>query len=95
MFIMFHLVHARCTTVSDELSRLWRLAVLSPGIPAKEHKGVVDQLQSLNERGIVDYVAMWRCKISLQVLKNIVQHEKRNFISPSDHVMFYLLYEHQ
>ena len=54
MFITFHLMHARCTTVSDELSRLWRLAVLSPGIPAKEHKGVVGQLQSLNERGTVD-----------------------------------------
>ena len=23
------------------------------------------------------------------------QHEKRNFVSPSDHVMFYLLYKHQ
>ena len=26
---------------------------------------------------------------------NIFQHEKRNFVSPSDHVMFYLLYKHQ
>ena len=23
------------------------------------------------------------------------QHEKRNFVSPSNHVMFYLLYKHQ
>ena len=23
------------------------------------------------------------------------QHEKRNFVSPSGHVMFYLLYKHQ
>ena len=23
------------------------------------------------------------------------QHEKRNLVSPSDHVMFYLLYKHQ
>ena len=38
---------------------------------------------------------MWRCKTSPQVLKNIVQHEKRNFTSPSDHVMFPLLYDHQ
>ena len=26
---------------------------------------------------------------------NIFQHEKRNFVSPSGHVMFYLLYKHQ
>lgn len=26
---------------------------------------------------------------------NISQHEKRNFISPSDHVMFYLFFQHQ
>ena len=36
-----------------------------------------------------------RYEISLLVLKNIFQHEKRNFVSPSGHVMFYLLYKHQ
>ena len=52
-------------------------------------------------------MAMWRYEISLRVLKNIFmserskqvkyffQHEKRNFISPSNHAMFYLLYKHQ
>ena len=25
----------------------------------------------------------------------IFEHEKRNFVSPSGHVMFYLLYKHQ
>ena len=29
------------------------------------------------------------------VMKYFFQHEKRNFVSPSDHVMFYLLYKHQ
>ena len=28
-------------------------------------------------------------------LKYFFQHEKRNFVSPSDHVMFYLLYKNQ
>ena len=53
------------------------------------------------------YMAAWRYEISLQVLKNIsrvsavnewnifFQHEKRNLVSPSGHVMFYLLYKHQ
>ena len=43
-------------------------------------------------------MAAWRYEISLRVLKNIsrvFQHEKRNFVSPSGHVMFYLLYKHQ
>ena len=52
-------------------------------------------------------MAVWRYKISLQVLKNIsqvsaankseifFQHEKINFVSPSAHVMFYLFYKHQ
>ena len=26
---------------------------------------------------------------------NMFQHEKRNFVSPSDHVMFFLLYKYQ
>ena len=37
-------------------------------------------------------MAVGRYEISLQVLKNIFQHEKRNFISPSNHVIFFLLY---
>ena len=52
----------------------------------------------------------WRCgdkkKISLWVLKNISRvsaanelnifaHKKRNFVSPSSHVMSHLLYKHQ
>ena len=48
------------------------------------------------------YMAARRYEISLQVLKNIrervkyfFQHEKRNFVSPNDHVIFYLLYKHQ
>ena len=51
-------------------------------------------------------MAARRYEISLRVLKNIsrvsaanewniFQHEKRNFVSPSGHVMFYLLYKHQ
>ena len=28
-------------------------------------------------------------------MKYFFQHEKRNLVSPSDHVMFYLLYKHQ
>ena len=52
------------------------------------------------------YMAARRYKISLRVLNNIslvrcahswniFQHEKRNFVSPRGHVMFYLLYKHQ
>ena len=53
------------------------------------------------------YMAVLRYEIYLRVLKNIsrvsaakewnilFQHEKRNYVSPSDHVMFYLLYKHQ
>ena len=37
------------------------------------------------------YMATQRYEMSLRVLK----HEKRNFISPSGHVIFYLLYKHQ
>ena len=51
-------------------------------------------------------MAVLRYEIYLRVLKNILrmsagtseicfQHEKRNFVSPSGHVMFYLLYKHQ
>ena len=51
-------------------------------------------------------MAAWRYEISRRVLKNISRvrcahswnifwHEKRNFVSPSDHVMFYLSYKHQ
>ena len=51
-------------------------------------------------------MAARRYEISLRVLKNIsrvsaanewniFQHKKRNFVSPSGHVMFYLLYKHQ
>ena len=29
------------------------------------------------------------------LVKYFFQHEKRNFVSPSDHVIFYLLYKHQ
>ena len=48
------------------------------------------------------YMAARRYEISLRVLKNMLslvkyffQQEKRNFVSPSDHVIFYLLYKHQ
>ena len=55
------------------------------------------------------YMAARRYEISLRVIYhssnislvrcahswNIFQHEKRNFVSPSGHVMFYLLYKHQ
>ena len=37
-------------------------------------------------------MAARRYEISLRVLKNILQHEKRNFVSPSDHVSFFSLY---
>ena len=39
------------------------------------------------------YMAAPRYEISLRVLKNIFQHEERNFVSPSDHVIFFLLYK--
>ena len=38
-------------------------------------------------------MAARRYEISLRVLKNIFQHEKRNFVSPSSHVIFFLLYK--
>ena len=41
------------------------------------------------------YMAARRYEISLRVLKNIFQHEKRNFVSPTGHVMFYLIYKHK
>ena len=41
------------------------------------------------------YMAARRYEISLRVLKYFFQHKKRNLVSPSDHVMFYLLYKHQ
>ena len=55
------------------------------------------------------YKAARKYKSSLRVLKDIslvlftaltceilfFQHEKRNFVSPSDYVMSYLLYKHQ
>ena len=34
-------------------------------------------------------------EISLRVLKNISEHEKKNFVSSSGHAMFYLSYEPQ
>ena len=37
-------------------------------------------------------MAAWRYEIFFRVMKNIFQHEKRNFVSPSGHVKFYLLY---
>ena len=47
-------------------------------------------------------MAARRYEISLRVLKNILlvreiffQHEKRDFVSPRGHVIFYLLYKHQ
>ena len=30
-----------------------------------------------------------------QTSEKFLQHEKRNFVSPSGHVIFYLLYKHQ
>ena len=32
---------------------------------------------------------------NISLVKYFFQHEKRNFVSPSNHVMFYLLYKHQ
>ena len=63
----------------------------------------VEQSASIN-RGC--YMAAQRYEISLRVLKNIswvsaanewniFQQEKRNFTSPSGHVMFYLFCKHQ
>ena len=48
-------------------------------------------------------MAAQRYKISLQIFHEwaqqtseiFFQHKKRNFVSPSGHVMFYLLYKHQ
>ena len=42
------------------------------------------------------YMAARKYEISLRVLKNISRvHSKRNFVSLSGHVMFYLLYKQQ
>ena len=41
------------------------------------------------------YLAARRYEIYLRSLVKYFQHEKRNFVSPSGHVMFYLLYKHQ
>ena len=53
------------------------------------------------------YMTAQRYKFDLRVLNNVsglspannwnsmFQHKKRNFISPSGHVIFYLLYKHQ
>ena len=52
------------------------------------------------------YVAPWRYEFLFECWKIFhsfaaltreifFQHEKRNFVSPSGHVMFYLLYKHQ
>ena len=38
-------------------------------------------------------MAARRYEIYLRVLKNIFQHEKRNCVSPGDHVIFFLLYK--
>ena len=38
-------------------------------------------------------MAARKYEISLRLLKNIFQHEKRNFVSPSGRVIFYLLYK--
>ena len=38
-------------------------------------------------------MAALRKEIYLRVLKNIFQHEKINFVSPSDHVIYFLLYK--
>ena len=35
------------------------------------------------------------CRKILRTSEIFFQHEKRNFVSPSDHVIFYLLYKHQ
>ena len=43
--------HPSCSTISDEISRLWRLAVLKPGVPPKQCEGVIDQLRTFNQTG--------------------------------------------
>ena len=48
---MSKISHPSCRTLSDELSRLWRLTVLSPGIPTKQRQAVIDQLRTLNQTG--------------------------------------------
>ena len=39
------------------------------------------------------YMAARRYEIYPRVLKKFFQHEKKNFVSPSDHVIFFLLYK--
>ena len=43
------------------------------------------------------YMAARRYEIALRARMSEIffQHEKRNFVSPSGHVMFYLLYKYQ
>ena len=49
---------------------------------------LVSEVKSSSHRGY--YMATQRYEICL-----FFQHAKRNFASPSGHVMFYLLYKHQ
>lgn len=42
-----------CSTLSDEVSRLWRLTVLRPGVPPKQRKGMIEQLRTLNQTGMM------------------------------------------
>ena len=74
------------------------------GLLYGDHHVRYEQSKQL-ERNRGYYMAAQRYEISLRVLKNIsrlsaankwnIQHKKRNFVSPSDHVMLYLLYKHQ
>ena len=72
-------------------------ALLPFPAPPPERPG---ELARRLERNRGYYLAARRYEISLRVLKTLTreiffQHEKRNFVSPSGHVMFYLLYKHQ
>ena len=51
--------------------------------------------KAIMHHGKINEDSTWQCgdkKNSLQVVNNTFQHEKINFVSPSDHVMFYLYY---
>ena len=70
--------HPSCRTLSDELSRLWRLAVLSPGIPTKQHQGVIDQLRTLNQTGIVLFsVHLYVCTVHVLALRRLGLHQAK------------------
>ena len=91
---MLFLFHSLTLPVFFSLNSLNVFFSLAPTSKFWYHNYVINPRQI--NRGY--YMAARRYEISLRVLKNMnffFQHDKRNFVSPSGHVMFYLLYKHK